>query len=148
MWRYAESSLYADRVKKYISVFGRSNVKITLTEDFIRNTDGVMRGLFDFLEVETDFCADTSKVYNKSGVPKSELVNNLLSRPSKLRTIMKFLVPKPLRSRIRVSLSALNLDKGKMDEKSEAHLISYFYADIIKLEQIIGRRTGWIQDTK
>jgi hypothetical protein len=145
IWRYAESSLYAERVKKHISVFGESNVKVILLGDLFRAPVQVMRDLFEFLGVDASFRPDTSRIYNRSGLPKSRLIADFFARPSALKTITKKLIPERIRVPIRMAiLNANSGEKGEMDERASVYLRTYFCDDIVELERIIGRPTGWI----
>ena len=49
LWRYADSSLYADKLKRYLTIFGADHVKILLFEELARTPHLVMRDLFAFL---------------------------------------------------------------------------------------------------
>ncbi|GAB64079.1 MAG: sulfotransferase [Candidatus Jettenia sp.] len=145
IWRYAESSLYTERVKKYISVFGRDNIKILLFEDLVDDPEKVMRELFEFLRVDTNFCCDTSKVYNKTGKPKSSLISNYFSKPNFLKTIAKKIIPEKIRIPIRLTM--MNINTGKkplMDSMSKKYLVEYFRNDVIQLEKLTGRQLNWL----
>jgi hypothetical protein len=145
IWRYAESSLYSERIKKYISVFGANNTKIILFDDLASAPDTVMSDLFEFLEVDTSFRPDTSKVYLRSGRPRSKLAAEFFAKPNPLKTVARKLIPERIRVPIRLALLDANIgDKGEIDDTSKAYLQSYFYDDIVELEKVVGRKTGWI----
>lgn len=149
MWRYAEGSLYADRIKKYLSVFGTKNVKIILAEELFTTPDKVMEALLAFLSVDTKFVLDTSISYNRSGQQRSQLIVNFFSKPNRLREFMKQFIPPAIRAKVRMTiLDANTAEKEIMDKESEEYLKSYFHEDILRLERIIGRRTGWLNDSR
>ena len=146
LWRYAESSLYADKLKHYLDVFGIDHVKILLFEDLTRDPQLVMRELFDFLCVDQHFCPDTSKIHNKSGQPRSKKLATFLAQPNVVTTVAKSLVPESIRTPIRVALLSLNTGaKGQIDNKSRAYLREFFAADVSQIETILGKKLAWLQ---
>ena len=145
IWRYAESSLYTDRIKTFINVFGKSNVKIILFEDFISETNSVMKDIFKFLNVENDIILNTNKIYNKSGKSKSKLIARFFSAPNLLKTVIKKMIPEKIRIPIRLFILDRNTgNKEEIDKKSKISLKEYFLKDIKNLEILINKNTGWI----
>jgi hypothetical protein len=144
MWRYKESCLYSERVEKYIKVFNRKNVHIILFDDLKTNAACVLRKTFTFLGVDPDFRPDTSKVYNKTGMPRSRFIADLISKPSILKKIVRTTLPSSLRMKLRLSLTNMNTGKKcEIDSKSRKYLNKYFDDDILKLEKILQIHTGW-----
>lgn len=145
IWRYAESSLYSDRIRKYISVFGRDNTKFILTDQLADAPDTVMQELFDFLGVDTGFRPDTSRVYLRSGRPKSKMIASFFGSSNPLKTVARKIIPERLRVHIRLALLDANVgSKGEIDERARIHLRSYFQEDILELERVLARETGWM----
>ncbi len=146
MWRYAESSLYAARLRRYIELFGRQQVKIILAEEFFAQPVKAMRDLFGFLGVDPTFSPTAIRVYNRSGYPRSRFVADLLIKQTPLRTLARRLLPPAMRQAIHSTMMDLNVGpKGRMGEEARAYLQQYFRQDILQVEEIIGRSTGWIQ---
>ncbi|NUO09142.1 MAG: sulfotransferase [Candidatus Brocadia sp.] len=145
IWRYAESSLYAERVNKYISIFGPDNVKFILFDDFVIAPDEVMRSLFKFLNVDADVHCDTSKTYNRTGTPKFKMVSDFFAKPNPVKTIVKKIIPEKLRIPTRLALLDWNTGKkNSMDRKSREYLIKYFSDDIVDLSKILGNKLWWL----
>jgi hypothetical protein len=146
LWRYSESSLYAAKLKIYLDEFGEDRVKILLFTEFIRNPHGVMSELFRFLDVDSEFRPDTSKVLNKSGFPKSRLMADFLSKPNSVTALAKKLFPESVSSSIRSALVDLNTGaKGHIDDKSRQYLREFFAADVSEVERLLGKKMGWLQ---
>jgi hypothetical protein len=146
LWRYAESSLYADKLRRYLDIFGSDHVKILLFEDLTRLPHQVMQELFDFLEVDKHFHPNTSKVHNKSGRPKSKLLADFLAKPNLVTSIAKKMVPERVSSTIRLSLVSLNTGaKGQIDDTSRAYLREFFASDVGKVEKLLGKKLAWLQ---
>jgi hypothetical protein len=145
MWRYAESSLYAQRLKKYIDVFGISNVKVILSEEFFTNQSEVMKDLIGFFGISENVHIDTSRIYNKTGYPKSELLAHFLTRPNLVRILARKVVPEGLRIALRLKITEYNTGgKDEIGKKSREYLSSYFHQDVKDLERMIEHRTSWL----
>lgn len=67
-WPFLELGLYADGVKRFLDLFPRENVRITIYEDFQRDAVTFIAGLLRFLGVRDDFRPDMSVRY-LAGVP-------------------------------------------------------------------------------
>lgn len=59
--------LYADAVEKYINIFGKENIKVIIFEEFINNTQKMMNGICEFLDINP-MQFDCSVKYYESGI--------------------------------------------------------------------------------
>jgi hypothetical protein len=145
LWRYAESSLYAERIKRYLHVFGEDQVKIFLFEDLSKSPHVLMSELFHFLGVDTSFRPNTSTVHHRSGKPKSKLLADFIAKPNVMTTLARKLLPESVRTPVRLALLNMNTgDKGKMEEKAREYLQEYFAHDAGEVEKIVGKRLHWL----
>jgi hypothetical protein len=146
MWRYAESSLYATRIKRYIEVFGEHNVKILLSEEFFSHPIRVSQDLFAFFDVDSAFVPDVSRAYNRTGTPRFGFLADALVKRNLLRILARRLIPERPRRSLRSFLIDVNKgDKGEIDSESRTYLQSVFREDILELERILGRKTHWLE---
>jgi hypothetical protein len=146
IWRYAESSLYAKRVKKYIDTFGSDNVKIIIFEDFISNTEKIYIDILNFLGVNTLTKFNKFHAYNRTGTPKSKSIANFFSKPNIVKSISKYFIPEKYRMKLRLLMIDRNTGKKrKIDNRSLSYLTKYFAQDIITLEKLINIKTNWIK---
>lgn len=146
LWRYAESSLYAERIKKYISVFSARCVNIILFEDLLASPEVVMRDLFESLEVDASFQPRTSTIYNRSGKPRLRMLADFLVKPNIVAALAKKCIPEAIRTPIRLALLDMNTGRKEgMDDKSYSYLHDYFYSDIIELEKMLGKKLDWLK---
>jgi hypothetical protein len=144
MWRYAESSLYADRIRKYLDVFGEDSVKIILFEELSKDPRRVLDDLSDFLKIASHEGIDTSRVYNRSGQPRSRFLADVLARQNPVTAAARRWLPEELRDRVKHAM--LNLNTGRketIDDRSRSYLREYFAGDLRELEGILGRRLSW-----
>ncbi len=147
IWRYAESSLYTERLKKYVSVFGRENLHLILFDDFIDSAARVVEGVYSFLGVDPGFEVDTSQVFNRSGVSRSGWVTRFLNEPSLVKSMAKTLVPERIRIPLRLKIMDLNTgSKDELDEDTRRMLNDYFAEDVRALEETFGLKTRWLDE--
>jgi hypothetical protein len=145
-WRYAESCLYAERLRTYLRVFGPDNVKVIVFEEFFSDTDRAMRDLLGFLGVRADVVLDTSEVHHRSGKPRSKTLASVLGKRSPVSRAARALLPRPLTDAVQRRLWALNTgSKDPIDPASRTYLEDYCRQDVAKVESLLGREVGWFR---
>lgn len=145
IWRYAESSLYADKLQKYMEIFGEQNIKVILFDDLKSSPAAVMRDAFRFLEVDDSFQPKTSVIYNRSGRPRLRIVADLISKTNPILTRAQSIIPPKIRTPIRLKLLEFNTGKkDEIDDESSMYLRAYFESDVEKLGEVIGARPKWL----
>jgi Sulfotransferase family len=145
IWRYAESSLYLLRVQTYLDVFGERNVRIFLYDDLVESPERLVREILEFIDVDPEQPIDFAKVHNRSGKPRSRLVANLLTRPNRLRDLVKRILPPDTTYLLKLRLQDLNTGaKGALDSRSRAYLKEFCAEDVRALQQLVGRRLNWL----
>jgi hypothetical protein len=146
IWRYAESSLYTERLRTYRDVFGDENVKVLIFEEFIADTRGSLTELLEFLSVRDDVPLTTTTVHHRSGKPRSKLLSSLLSKRSPLSRVAKAFLPRALTDSMQRRLWSLNtLRKEAIDARSMSYLQEYFRGDVAELESLLGRSLPWFR---
>ncbi len=145
-WRYAESSLYAERLQAYMNCFGRENVHVILFDQFIKESQSAMVSLFKFLGLNVNVTVNTQETYNRTGKARSIKVANFLNQPSILKSLFKRITPDAWRIALRLRVMDSNTaDKDEIDGHSAEYLREYFSEDIGNLEKIIGKSLGWLE---
>lgn len=144
IWRYAESSLYSDRLNAFIDSFGRENVHVIIFDDFIKNPNNEVRKLFLFLGVNQNITVNTQSAYNRTGEARSIVIAEILGNKSRLKNIVKSLIPSSLRIKMRLKIMDINTkEKRGMDKASKNYLMKYFKEDMLNLENILDRKLPW-----
>jgi hypothetical protein len=147
LWHYKSASQYFQQVKAYLESF--NNVKIVLNEELKNDRSGVIKNLYDFLEVDPTFEPDLTMTLNPSGVPKSGALYRLLARPNVVKKLGKkamglFMTDEKMRKRSLGWQSKL-VTKPQMSEADRSYLKEYFREDILKLQDLLGRDlSNWI----
>ena len=146
IWRYAESSLYTDRLKGFMDCFGRENVHVILFDDFIADPQESMRKLLFFLKVDTNVPLNTNETYNRTGKPRSKFIASFLNQPSFMKTAIKHFTPDAWRIALRMRMMDINTaGKPAIDQDAADYLFDYFAEDIQNLEKLLSRSLDWHQ---
>ena len=137
---YFDRGKYYEQVKAYIDNF--KSVKIILFDDLKKNTNETLAEICEFLGVDKDFVFVKRTELNSSFLPKSALLNRLLTMESK--TKFKFLskVPESVKSTIKEQFMRLNSKKEKnpeMNEQTRIKLKTLYKDDLLKLQKLIAR---------
>lgn len=137
MWLYQELGFYSEQVQRYLEVFGPSQVKVVVFEDFIARPQAVLKDVFQFLNVDSEFTVDTSVRLNESGQVKSRWLYNFISKPNFLKEAVKPLFPSAVRERLGLKAKSMVLAKATMDPEVRAQLADTFAPEIAKLEVLL-----------
>ena len=143
-----EEGFYGEYLEKYLKVFKREQIKVVLFEDFKANTPEVMKDIYNFVGVSTDFEPDTEVVFNKSGKLKDNIFNKLLGQGGALIRGTKRNFPdfhKKLKSNDLIKKTLTNwrnknLESVDLPKDIKQRITNEIYRDdIIKLEKVLGR---------
>lgn len=127
---------YYDRLKVFLDVFGKENVKIIFFEDFSRDGKVVMNEVFSWLGLEMN---QISEVHTqKSGAIKQNPIFRFLLNNRSLKRMLRRFVPKLLKEKIRSKVYDVALEKEEMDDKSRELLKQYYAKDRQMLIQNLG----------
>lgn len=147
----ASFSIYAER---YLSVFGKDNVKFILLNDLKKDPLKTYQELLNFINVDSSFIPDF-EIKNRNKVIKNMQIHRFFRTPPVfVKQIAKLILPdKNLRGRLLKSsvktIEKINIERRPRPENDDLlkkELISYFMADIKKLEQLIDRDLkAWIE---
>jgi len=85
-----ERSYYSTFLKEWMNVFGKANIKIILYEEILENPNKVLKELFTFLRVRSDFVPPSLyKKINIQGGPSSKLLLKIQILIPKLTNILR-----------------------------------------------------------
>lgn len=137
---YLGGSMYADRVRELKEAF--PNLTVYLTGD-LRESDTFLEGFLRQCGLRTDVDIDTETRLNPSGIPKNKGVIRALHRRTKLKEVMKRVLPDKMQFRLTALKSSLlekSVERVKIDPELKASLTRrVFLDDISQLEEIIER---------
>jgi hypothetical protein len=144
MWRYAESSLFTRRTRRFLQEFGRERVKVVLFDDLVHAPSETLADIFRFLGVDASVRVSHESTYNRSGVPRSRWMANIISKPNLVTSMARKVLPLALTGRVKDMLQRANTGaKLDLDARARRTLEAYFDADLDELEELLGRPIPW-----
>lgn len=145
--RYEEVGHYAEQLRRYISRFGRDQIRVYLYEDLKADAGTLVADVFRFLEVDASYAVDTAMRHNVSGVPKNRFLDAVIGqRPTRyqLSRLRPYLPQKLIQVRDRMRRN--NLVRPEVDPQIRARLIPQFRDDILWLQDFLDRDlSAWLQ---
>lgn len=144
--QYLYIGKYHDQVKRYLDLFPRDQILICFYEDYRKDAADVMRKIYQFLEVDPTFKADTERQLNTSSVPKHGKLNYWLNQ-SGLISWAKRVLPRSWRSTFKQAMyTASKDDIPEMTTHERSWLIDYYREDIQKLSVLLDKDlSGWLE---
>lgn len=152
-WHYKNLSLYSEQVMAYQKEF--KDVKVLFFENFIKDINGTLLEIYEFLEIDPNFTPSNFMVNTKStGLPKRKWINTLLNQFSKstlLKNTFYTLIGKEKTKLMRELVMRKNLTKSKqgIDDAYKLKLESFFKEDIKKLKEVLPlHNVNWLNNGK
>lgn len=139
--QYAQVASYTEQVKRYLEVFGRSQVMIILFDDFVSDTPEVYGQVLRFLEIDPWF-RPLFRAANVAKRPTNIGVKRFLKRRPKLQRGVIAMLPPRLRphlSRMMNRLTSSRIERPPMSEPMRARLREQFAAQIEDLGELLSR---------
>lgn len=139
LWQYRKLGLYGAQIERYLNVFPREQISIDLFDELESDPIDFTRSLCAFLGIDSDFRPRIPDRVNMSGRPRSRVLQRIVDRQNAIRSLARYVVPKPYRKSIRVALTQNNLQQDDMPCDVEKDLRAFYRPDIERLEGLIGR---------
>lgn len=136
LWHYKSKGFYYKQLTRYFALFDRSQIKVCLYEDLKTNPAGVIKDLFEFLEVDASFEPDVSRKYNVSVVPKNQLLSTVITSLKPIKPALKTLVPDRVRHYVR---SQVFDTPPPISPEMRKHLVKEYREDILQMQELLGR---------
>jgi Sulfotransferase family len=142
MFDYEAGGYYADAVARYLELFGRDRVRVEIFEELFGPDPAPRRALAAFLG--TRFPDGLPPKMNAGGKAKEGSFLGALLDNDALRNRIKPLFPLSVRTRLGQALrSVVKTEKPVIDPAMQEKLRRKYAPDTHRLEEIIGRPTGW-----
>lgn len=135
--QYIELSMYYNQVKRYIDTFGRENIHIIFYEDFNSNIELVVKGIYDFLEVDKSFIPELDRIHNMSFTPRNSFFRMLYSW-SAIRKFLRLFIPKKTMNMIKNNFLGSKINP-KLSIKLRQKMNRLFLHDIELLEDLLSK---------
>ncbi len=148
-----DAAFYYKHLEPYFNEFRRNQIHVFLFDDFAKDLGVVLKGIFNFLEVDPGF-VPSAKVRNKGAVCRSRATNYILHKSravqrSKnfIKTRMPGFIRRPVVS-LMDFLDDLNSTKpGPLPPETRGKIMEIFREDTLKLQDLIHRDLSkWINN--
>jgi len=141
---FLEAGLYAAQVKRFLDLFPRDQVRIYWYEEAWSNPSDLLRDLFQFLEVDPEFQADTTRKSLERRRPRFARAHYYLKKFNIWRPL-RAMVPESLRPGLR-SAAFRSGSAIKIDPADRQFLIDYYRADVEHLSSMLNRDlSNWLK---
>lgn len=145
IWHYRRMGFYYRQLRRYYDLFDPSQIKIILSEDLDNNPESVISELQRFLDVDATQLPDMSVKYNQGGVPRGQLLNRVLTRPSWIKQKLKPWLPRSVHS-LYLRVKHANLERPEISAETRHSLREDYRNDIENLQDLIGRDlNAWLK---
>ncbi len=149
---YVDRGRYAFQLEPYLDAFGAGAIAIVTQDELRDNREETMARLFEFAGVDASFTSPEFDRQWETGSAKGSSGFRLMDRAVRLpglRAIDRVFDRLPESLRWRVERIVHDPDKGEapkpmLSAAQREHLIEVFGTDVARLEEIAGRRFGWL----
>lgn len=143
-YHYVKKGMYARQLRHYYDVFDRSQIKVLLFDDLVRDEQKMMNEIVDFLELE-EHMFDISEKHNRSRLPKLQFIHKIASHPTVKSARGLFRGP-VWRTINWLRVQNLTDETPEMSASTRKRLENTFRSEINQLESLINRSLGhWLQ---
>ena len=141
--QYIQVSEYSNQIKRYLEVFSRKNIYFIDYDDFKNETSDIIKNIFLFLDLNSNFQPNLRKKYNTYTENKNMIIRYTYSFLP-LRKLLSNILPKKLIEKI-ISFIFISNKKPKLSEKNIYFLKKYFENDVSELSILLNKDfTKWI----
>lgn len=153
-WRprrdYLLFGFYYNNLKRYFEHFDRSQIKVFLFEDLKTNSVALLHNIFRFLEVDDSYIPNMSIHHSVTGIPKSRILHNFLSKSNPIRSFispfLSLFISQDIKNLINYRLKVTNLQKPELKEDVRKYLINIYRNDILNTQELIQRDlSAWLE---
>jgi len=144
--RYVDRGRYYEQLRRFYDQFDPSQIRVYLFQELCRQPQVLVRDLYSFIGVDPTFEPDLSRRVNKSGVPKSRLLQTTLATLQSFGSVVRPILPESLVDAV-LSLRNANLEKPALKSSTQARLIEMYRDDVRSLEELLDRDLShWLQE--
>ena len=129
-----ELGFYYAQVKRYLDVFGTSNVHLIEYESFKSNTSEEMQKVFEFIDIDLIFSPNINKVHNRFLMPSNNYLKKLYAQVW-LRKVLVFILPNNVVEKVKGVF--FKQSKPKLSSVLRNQLLEIYAEDISQLEKML-----------
>ena len=133
---YLEMGLYANQIERFITIFGRENVKVLIYEEWTKNVLGTLNNIASFLEISQFTPELQIGKYNETMMIKNRKTMNFL-RNRIIKSLLKKYIPNHVTESFKTKYFTSKSPKEEISNLTYNELKPYFKEDVLKLEKIL-----------
>lgn len=142
---YLEIGLYAKHLERYLDLFDRKQFHIIFLKDIVNNSRDVVRNLYEFLGVSSDFIPNH---LNRKSNPRTGVRFKFLNKlgrdalqvvKSVNYDLYNWLCQRQVLYRFYETLNTRAASNSEMSSEVRAHLRDFYREDIQRLRSLLGR---------
>ncbi len=130
---------YHHFLSDYTTRFPAQRIKIYLFEDLCADPASLLRDLFAFLGVATDFAPETTVHYGQTGTIRNPIARVAWTRSVSARTLLRRHLPAGIRDRGMALAARSGLERPRLDPELRRLMPEAIRADIECLQPLIDR---------
>jgi len=139
--RIIQNGLYFEQVKRYLDVYGSSQVKILIFEELVQDTWKLVKQVLDFLKIKHDPSTSVNEIHNAFTLPRGKIASSIVENKM-LRKMGKTLLPRGGLFSLRKILTKKTAKPSITNE--EIRILKEFYQnDVRKLEKLLNQKLPW-----
>ena len=138
---YVRGGLYASQIGEFLKLFPGELFHILLLDDLRTGPASVMKSLCVFLHIDPGLEFKPGRS-NPAAQPRSQAVHRVLREPSRVKSLLKSVLPRGIRYRARNLLAQANLEESdppELEPDALQFLRERFAPENAALAEIIGR---------
>src|SRR5690606_16535386 len=110
-WAYRDVGHYANQLRTYYELFDREQISMCFHKELRDDAGSLLQKIYAFIGVDSTFIPDTSVQHNVGNRPKLRLLHRLMTRPNRLKSMLKQALPEQARIVLRETLRGLNEER-------------------------------------
>tara|TARA_B100000700_G_C14910348_1_gene791919 strand:- start:197 stop:1057 length:861 start_codon:yes stop_codon:yes gene_type:complete len=126
---------YYSQVKRYVDEFKKDNVHIIWYSDFKKDAAKEIKKVFKFVDVDSDYKVNVNAMYNKSFIPRNNIIKIIYSLVFFRKLMLFFLSPRIVR--FIKSILFIKQNKPSITRETREVLTEYYQDDIANLEKLL-----------
>ncbi|MGL4596490.1 MAG: sulfotransferase family protein [Bacteroidia bacterium] len=148
-WRFEivlGMSHYAKHLEQIWTLFPKSQTRVLLFEDLYKQPEIACSNLFEWMQIDPNFCPQTDRRYNETKQVKSNtysrIIKKVLNNQNPLKKFARTILPTQTEHKVGELLHNVNKSKHKhpeLNKQTRNDLIAYFRPYNDQLSQLLNR---------
>ncbi len=134
---YRELGMYAAQLERFYAHFPKERVMVLLYDDYRKQPEQTVRGIFRFLGVDPDVELDLDQRPNEAALPRFKQLNYLLFQSGLVNRVKQW-VPDSWKGAAKQAMFS-NKDLPRMAEKERDYMREIYRSDIARLGSLLQR---------